>query len=91
MIFKKNKVYDVLKFITLRVLPPILAFAGIVLTQFNYSHTEMVMIIGTGFITMLGQILGISSAKYNKTELIEQYDQEEDNALEYEVEEDGEE
>ena len=66
MIFKNGKVYDVLKFITLRVLPPVLTFTGIVLTQFNYSHTEMVLIIGGGFITMLGQILGISSSRYNK-------------------------
>ena len=79
MIFKKNKVYDVLKFITLRILPPLLAFTGIVLTQFNYSHTEMVMIIGTGFITMLGQILGISSDKYNKAEI--ETDTSEDDAL----------
>lgn len=69
MIFKNNKVYDVLKFITLRVLPPVLAFTGIVLKQFNYSHTEMVMIIGAGFITMLGQILGISNDKYNSIEI----------------------
>lgn len=69
MIFKNSKVYDVLKFITLRVLPALLTFAGIVLTQTQYSHTEMVMIIGAGFITMLGQILGISSDKYNNIEI----------------------
>ena len=71
MIFKNSKIYDVLKFITLRVLPAILTFVGIVLTQFKYSHTEMVMIIGAGFITMLGQILGISSDKYNNLEIEE--------------------
>ena len=87
MIFKNSKTYDVLKFTTLRVLPPVLTFVGIVLTQFNYSHTEMIMIIGGAFITMLGQILGISSDKYNNTqaeileedeELIKERDEEDD-------------
>lgn len=91
MIFKNNKTYDVLKYITLRVLPAMLTFTGIVLTQIKYEHSEMVMIIGAGFITMLGQILGISNDKYNKTELIEQYDQEEENAMEIETNEEGEE
>lgn len=83
-----NKLYDKLKYLTLRVLPAILTFVGIVLTQLKYANTEVVLIIGTGFITMLGQILGISNDKYNKAELI---DQEEENALEIETDERGEE
>ena len=83
-----NKLYDKLKYLTLRVLPAILTFVGIVLTQLKYANTEVVLIIGTGFITMLGQILGISNDKYNKTELI---DQEEENAMEIETDERGEE
>lgn len=83
-----NKLYDRLKYLTLRVLPAILTFVGIVLTQLKYANTEVVLIIGTGFITMLGQILGISNDKYNKAELI---DQEEENALEIETDERGEE
>lgn len=83
-----NKLYDRLKYLTLRVLPAILTFVGIVLTQLKYANTEVVLIIGTGFITMLGQILGISNDKYNKTELI---DQEEENAMEIETDERGEE
>lgn len=83
-----NKLYDRLKYLTLRVLPAILTFVGIVLTQLKYANTEVVLIIGTGFITMLGQILGISNDKYNKTELI---NQEEENAMEIETDERGEE
>lgn len=86
-----NKVYDILKYLTLRVLPAILTFVGIVLTQLKYDHTEVVLIIGAGFITMLGQILGISNDKYNKTELISLYNQEEENAMEIETDEEGEE
>lgn len=84
-----NKTYDILKYITLRVLPAILTFIGIVLKQIEYENTEMVLIIGAGFITMLGQILGISNDRYNKTALIEEYDQEEENSLEFETNEEG--
>ena len=84
-----NKTYDILKYITLRVLPAILTFIGIVLKQIEYENTEMVLIIGAGFITMLGQILGISNDRYNKTTLIEEYDQEEENSLEFETNEEG--
>lgn len=87
MIFKNDRTYDILKYITLRVLPPILTFVVIILTQFEYEKTEVVAIIGSAFITMLGQILGISNDKYNKTELIEQYDQEEENSMEIETNE----
>ncbi len=87
MIFKNNKTYDILKYITLRVLPPILTFVVIILTQVESEKTEMVAIIGSAFITMLGQILGISNDNYNKTELINEYDQEEENATEIETDE----
>ena len=87
MIFKNNKIYDVLKYITLRVLPAILTFVGIVLTSLKYDKTEIVMIIGAGFITMLGQILGISNDKYNETVVIKEYDQEEENSMEMETNE----
>ena len=78
MIFKNNKTYDILKIITLRVLPAILTFTGIVLKQINYENTEMVLIIGAGFITMLGQILGISNDKYNNIEVETDYSEDEE-------------
>lgn len=84
-----NKTYDIMKFLTLRVLPPLLAFIGLILNELEYENVEIVMIIGTGFITMLGQILGISNDRYNKTKLIEEYDQEEENSLEFETNEEG--
>ena len=49
----------------------------------------VIMIIGAGFITMLGQILGISNDKYNKIELDKIYDQEEENSMEIETNEEG--
>ena len=59
-----NKTYDFLKLLVMRILPAILTFVGIVLTSFNYEYTEIVLTIGTAFITMLGTILGISTNKY---------------------------
>lgn len=66
MIFKNNKTYDVLKYITLRVLPSMLTFLGVILVQLKYEHTEEIMIICSAFIAMLGQILGLSNDKYNE-------------------------
>ena len=59
-----NKTYDFLKNLVIRVLPAILTFAGVVMTTLNFEYTEIVLTIGTAFITMLGTILGISTNRY---------------------------
>lgn len=59
-----NKTYDFLKLLVMRILPAILTFVGIVLATLHYEYTEIVLTIGTAFITMLGTILGISSNRY---------------------------
>ncbi len=64
MIFK-NKTYDILKWICMVVLPAIITFFGLVGTTLEWEFTEPVVIIATGFDTMLGTILGISNVKYN--------------------------
>lgn len=64
MIFK-NKTYDILKWICMVVLPAVITFFGLVGTTLEWSFTEPVVIIATGFDTMLGTILGISNIKYN--------------------------
>jgi len=61
-----NKVYDVLKWVVAIVLPAILTFVGVVMNTLNYEYTNIVLTIGTAFITMLGTILGISNYNYNK-------------------------
>jgi hypothetical protein len=64
----KNKTYDVLKFITLQVLPPlatcIMVVFGLWNIPYGYEISETLIAIDS----CLGIILGISSMKYNKAE-----------------------
>lgn len=61
-----NKVYDVLKYIAMVVLPAIatlyFALAGI----WGFPYGEEIVGTITAIDTFLGVLLGISSAKYNK-------------------------
>ena len=61
-----NKVYDVLKWITLVLLPALTTLVGVILNCFNVSCTDIVLTIATAFNTMLGTCLGISNINYNK-------------------------
>ena len=62
-----NKTYDVLKWIAMVVLPAIgtlyFALAGI----WGFPYAEQVGGTITSVVTFLGVLLGVSSAKYNKT------------------------
>lgn len=61
-----NKVYDVLKWITMYLIPALgtlyFALAGI----WGFPYGEQIVGTLTAIDTFLGVILGISSAKYNK-------------------------
>ena len=61
-----NKVYDVLKWIAMYLLPALgtlyFAVAGI----WNFPYGEQIVGTITAFDTFLGVILGISSVQYNK-------------------------
>ena len=61
-----NKQYDVLKLIALKILPALGAFVGTVGTALNWEFTAIVVTIITAFDTMLGTMLGVSTANYNK-------------------------
>ena len=61
-----NKVYDVLKWITLVLLPALTTLVGVVLNCFNINCTEIVLTIMTAVTTFMGAILGISNINYNK-------------------------
>ena len=62
----KNKTYDILKFIDMRVLPALLTFYGIIGATLKIPYTQEVLTIGTAFVACLGTILGISSDNYKK-------------------------
>lgn len=61
-----NKVYDVLKWITIVFLPALITFAGVVMNALNFEHTQIVLTIAVAFDTFLGSILGLSTLSYNK-------------------------
>ena len=90
MIFS-NKTYDILKWICLVVFPAMITFFGVLGATLNWECTQTVITIAVAFNTMLGTILGVSNIQYNKTVLIDEYDQEEENATEIETNEKGDE
>lgn len=59
-----NETYDILKMLTIRILPAVLTFVGVVMTALQMPYRDVVMTIGTAFITCLGTCLGISSDNY---------------------------
>ena len=63
-----NKVYDILKWITLIFLPALTTLVGVILNSFNVGCTEIVLTISTAFVTCLGTCLGISNYNYQKNQ-----------------------
>lgn len=61
-----NKLYDVLKWITMVFLPALTTFVGVILNCFNYEYTDIVLTIMIAFDTFLGSLLGISNINYKK-------------------------
>lgn len=61
-----NKVYDVLKWITLVFLPALTTLTGVILNTFNVGCTDIVLTIMTAVTTFMGAVLGISNINYNK-------------------------
>ena len=86
MIFK-DKTYDILKWICIVVFPAVITFYGVLGATLEWESTQTVITIAAAFNTMLGTIVGVSNIQYNKTVLIDEYDQEEDNSSEIEFDE----
>ena len=61
-----NKVYDVLKWITLVLLPALTTLVGVILNCFNIGCTDLVLTIMTAITTFMGEILGIYNINYKK-------------------------
>lgn len=90
MIFKKEKSYDTLKTIAL-IMPLFIVFYEGIGKIWNIPYTEQITLTLTAINAFIGGLVKISNNKYNKTELINQYDQEEENSMEIETNEEGEE
>lgn len=63
-----NKVYDILKYLTLIVFPALITFSGVVMNSLNYVYTDIVLTISAAFVTCLGTCLGLSNYNYKKNE-----------------------
>lgn len=63
-----NKTYDILKWVSLVLLPSLITFIGVVMNCFNLEYTDIVLTIMVAFNTFLGTVLGVSNIQYNKGE-----------------------
>lgn len=61
-----DKVYDVLKWVALIVLPATAVFYGAVGPVWNWFEPEKIVFTLTAVDTFLGALIGVSTAEYNK-------------------------
>lgn len=65
MIFKNDKVYDVLKDISL-ILVPLSTLIVAILTAYGYAEVERVTVVLAAINTFLGSLVKISNKQYKK-------------------------
>ena len=63
-----DHVYDVLKWITLIVIPALTTFYTVVAPIFGWYDPSVVAKVSAAVCTLIGAIIGISTAQYNKSE-----------------------
>ena len=63
-----NKLYDALKFVALIGLPALATFWAIVGPLWGVSYVDVTVTTMLAVDTLLGALLGISSAQYNKSQ-----------------------
>lgn len=63
-----NKWYDILKFVTTIVLPGIGTLYFALAQIWGFPYAEQIVGTITAIVTFLGAVLGISNAKYKKSE-----------------------
>lgn len=61
-----NAVYDVLKWLVLVVLPAISTFYTVIAPLYGWYNPGIVAQVITAVCTLIGSIIGISTAEYNK-------------------------
>lgn len=61
-----NKVYDVLKWIAMVILPAIGTLYSVLAGIWGFPYAEQISGTITGLVTFLGVVLGVSSAQYKK-------------------------
>lgn len=73
-----NKVYDILKWVTLVLLPALTTLVGVILNCFDVGCTDIVLTIMTAITTFMGAILGISNINYKSQRLEDEEMEDED-------------
>ncbi len=63
-----NSLYDILKWLTVVVLPALATFYALLANTWNLPYSEQIPTTITGLSTLLGACLMISSSNYNKEE-----------------------
>ena len=63
-----NKVYDILKWISCICIPAVVTFLGVVLgvLEVNPKTVNVIVTIIGAVGTLIGALIGVSTAKYNK-------------------------
>lgn len=61
-----DKIYNILKWVSLVGLPAIITFYGVLGTTLNIPYVQQTLTIAIAFNTMLGTMLGVSSVSYAK-------------------------
>ena len=63
-----NKTYDVLKWLVIIAMPAIATFIAAVGAYFKWAPAEAVVFVINASTTLVGTLIGISTANYNKTQ-----------------------
>ena len=66
-----NKLYDILKWISLVFMPALITLYGVIGNTLNLSNTDTILTIAIAFNTFLGSVLGISNLNYKGDGVIE--------------------
>lgn len=90
MIFKNESNYDKLKTIAL-IMPLFIVLYEAIGKIWAIPYTDQITMTLTAINAFIGGLVKLSNIKYNNTELDAIYDQEEENALEFETNEKGDE
>ena len=61
-----NNVYDILKWLVLICIPACTTFYVVLDKTFGWGYAEVVTTISAATCTLIGSLLGISTAQYNK-------------------------
>ena len=61
-----NRLYDILKWIVMVVIPALTTFYAVLDNVFGWGYAEIVTTISAALCTCIGAIVGISTAQYYK-------------------------